>query len=99
MTRRNRHALPNSCILAAVLFHLGQVARGRLNPAVMMTRRMRMIAIVAALRTEEAKYRDIEYVVKITTRAADRQAPRASPRFDVAGDAPCRAPGRSHSVP
>jgi thiol-disulfide isomerase/thioredoxin len=38
-----------------------------------------MAAVVAAVRAQEAKYRDIEYVVKITTRAADRQSPDQSP--------------------
>jgi hypothetical protein len=34
-----------------------------------------MEAIIAAVRGQEAKYRDIEYVVKITTRAPDRHDP------------------------
>ena len=37
-----------------------------------------MVAVVAAVLPQEAKYRDIEYVVKITTRVAD-QASRSGP--------------------
>ena len=37
----------------------------------------RMAEIVEALRVEEAKYRDVEYVLKITTRKVDPAAPEA----------------------
>ncbi len=79
MMRRNRHRLPNSWLLAAVLFHLGQMGLGAAESSGDDDQEKHMIAIVAAVRAEEAKYRDIEYLVKITTRAADRQSPERPP--------------------
>jgi hypothetical protein len=74
MTRRNHLRLPTGWLLAAALIHLGRSVLGADEPRA-DARNDRMAAVVAAVRAQEAKYRDIEYVVKITTRAADRQSP------------------------
>ena len=74
MTHRDRRGLPARWLLAAALLQTSlatlRAEESRADD--------RMAAIVADVRAQEAKYRDIEYIVKITTRQADRQAPDRS---------------------
>src|SRR5437867_1869537 len=74
MMRRNHLGLPTGWLLAAALIHLGRSVLGA-DESRADARDDWMAAVVAAVRAQEAKYRDIEYVVKITTRTADRQSP------------------------
>jgi hypothetical protein len=72
--RRIRRQFPAGWLVVAGLFPLGPttVAADEPRPGAGGDR---MAAIVAAVRAEEAKYRDIEYVARITTRGADSKAP------------------------
>src|SRR5262245_33154131 len=71
---RDRLRMPARWLIVAALLHPGLASLG----AGESRADDRMAAIVADVRAQEAKYRDIEYIVKITTRAADRQAPDRS---------------------
>ena len=73
--RRDHARLATIWLLVAVPTHLGRSVLGaRTNPR-LMTGWLRSSRPSAS---QEAKYRDIEYVVKITTRTADRQSPDRS---------------------
>ncbi len=75
MTHRDRPVSPAAWLLAAALLQPGLAI-----PAAEESRADdRMAKIVAEVRAQEARYKDIEYVVKITTRQADRQAPDRPP--------------------
>jgi thiol-disulfide isomerase/thioredoxin len=78
MMGTNRLGLSRVWILTAELLLLVQVGL-RADDAGAAAEDKRMSAIIEALRAEEAKYREIEYVVKITTREADRQPPEIDP--------------------
>jgi thiol-disulfide isomerase/thioredoxin len=67
MMRANRLGLPIGWLLAATVLQQG-AGECRAD-----ARDDRMAAIVADVRAQEAKYRDIESVIKITTRKVDRQ--------------------------
>ncbi len=74
MTHRDRPGRPAGWLLAVALLQLPPP--GAAAPAAAEARDDdRMAEIVAKVRDQEAKYRDIEYVVKLTIRQADRQAP------------------------
>jgi thiol-disulfide isomerase/thioredoxin len=72
--QRIRRQYPAAWLLVAGLFPLGPpgVAADEPRPGAAGDR---MTAIVAAVRAEEAKYRDIEYVARITTRDLARKDP------------------------
>ena len=74
--RPNRLPSPTGglLVLVASLCQLDQTAHAA-DDSKTDAREDRMAAIVAAVRAEEAKYRDLEYVVKITSRVANPQAP------------------------
>ena len=59
----------------------------------------KMAAIVAAVRVEEAKYKDLEYVARITVRDLQRQGPRRPIRHHDAGPTPRRLPGGPDLLP
>ncbi len=69
MMHRDRLGWPTAWLVAAVLLQSGRAA------AVGARADDRMAPIVAEVRTQEAKYRDIEYIVKSTIREADPKAP------------------------
>ena len=78
MMRRNRHALPNSWLLAAVLFHLGQVGLGAAESSGDDDQENRMAAIVAAVRAaggEISRHR-------VRREDHDREQPIAKPRIE-----------------
>src|SRR5262249_12102184 len=69
-----RRRWPAASSLVAGLFPLGLAIVGADEPRPVATAD-RMAAIVAAVRAEEAKYRDIEYVARIVVRDLKRQDP------------------------
>ncbi|MGO9469886.1 MAG: hypothetical protein ACLQVF_37770, partial [Isosphaeraceae bacterium] len=69
MMHRYRLGWPTAWLVAAVLLQSGRAA------AVDVRADDRMAPIVAEVRAQEAKYRDIEYIVKSTIREADPKAP------------------------
>lgn len=68
MTHRDRPGSARWWLLAAVLWHQAVAARAD----------DRMAPIVAEVRAQEARYRDIEYTIKVTTRKPDPAAPERS---------------------
>ena len=74
MMRRGGNGFPAAALPLAVLFSIPAtiVAADEPRP---VSKGDRMAAIVAALRAEEAKYRDIEYVARIVIRDASRKDP------------------------
>ncbi len=69
MMHRERLGWPTAWLVAAVLLQSGRAA------ALDARADDRMAPIVAEVRAQEAKYRDIEYIVKSTIREADPKAP------------------------
>jgi hypothetical protein len=74
MMRRKNFGLPTSWLFAAALLLLSGAVSVADEPR-SDVRHDQIAAIVAAVRGQEAKYRDIEYVLKITRRGADRHSP------------------------
>ena len=72
--RRIRRHLPTGWLLVTGLFQLGPMVVVADEPPP-VTKGDRMAAIVAAVRAEEAKYRDIEYVARIVIRDTSRKDP------------------------
>ena len=58
-----------------------------------------MAAILAALRTEEARYQNLEYLIRTTSREAGSKPGEAADEFNIRGDAARCAPGRSSLLP
>jgi hypothetical protein len=75
MTHRDRPAWPTAWLLAAAMLQPGLAPAVAVAKAPQARADDRMAGIVASARAQEAKYRDIEYIAKITTRQADPRAP------------------------
>ncbi len=88
--RRNELGSPAGWYLVLSMIGLGEAAVAADPPP-----DDRMAAIVAAVRAEEAKFRDIEYVAKVVVRDPERQGSGRPRRGHDAGDAPRRPPGRA----
>ncbi len=71
-------------LLASALFHMDASALNE-DATSVDGQDERMAPIVAAVRAQEAKYRDVEYVVKVTTREMDREFPDRTPELTSLG--------------
>ena len=76
----NRRVPSGMRALAAALLLLGQAGMAA-DDVKEASQDKQMAAVIAAVRAQEAKYRDVEYVVKITTRTADQVSPNRAPQL------------------
>jgi hypothetical protein len=78
--RPNRRVPSGMRAVAAALLLLGQVGMAA-DDVKDAPQDKQMAAVIAAVRAQEANYRDVEYVVKITTRTADQVSPNRAPQL------------------